>query len=92
MPSEEDKDFCKGCGAVIYWGTTERGKRYPQNPDGSNHFKKCSAADQFRPKPDKQSFDGDYGAFLRSSMPNGQLYFCMDDSNEHRLKLKKVKK
>lgn len=39
---------CKGCGKKIYWMENSRGRWFPANSDGTNHFSTCPQADKFR--------------------------------------------
>lgn len=45
---------CKGCGELICWATTRKGKKMPINKGGNgefvSHFENCTKADEFRRK------------------------------------------
>lgn len=43
---------CRGCGATMYWGTTDRGKKIPVVMQA--HFVDCPKAEEFRVKGFKE--------------------------------------
>ena len=48
IPTGTPKAQCRGCGALIYWIKTKKGKNMPVDADGQPHWATCEKADTFR--------------------------------------------
>lgn len=48
IPEHEKPKKCKGCGAIIYWVVTLRGRNMPVNPDGTPHWDSCPEKNLFK--------------------------------------------
>lgn len=46
VPLTEPLSRCRSCGAGIYWGVTENGKKVPLNINTTSHFTTCPHAKQ----------------------------------------------
>jgi hypothetical protein len=49
IPPGAKPSRCKGCGGVVYWVKTEKGKDMIVDVDGVPHWGACRARDDFKP-------------------------------------------